>query len=126
MTANPGGDHGPFHPDGPYQAFAAISVLLAGAQEISFAGVPKMVSMIGAEHTAFSEPISPSTPGLVPQTVGLQNGEFVIVWTNSTGTPQSSFAGLYDQTGAQYHAFSKPRYRTPLPGSAQLSYRTAT
>ena len=39
-----------------------------------------MVSKIGAEHTAFSE--TGATSGLVPQIVGLQNGEFVIVWTN--------------------------------------------
>ena len=66
-----------------------------------------MVSKIGAAHTAFSETISSlSTPGLVPQIAGLQNGDFIIVWTNNISTTQSSVAGLFDQAGTQYSTIS--------------------
>jgi hypothetical protein len=79
-----------------------------------------MVSKIGAEITAFSEAISTeSTPGLVPQIVGLQNGEFVIVWTNSPSTTQSSLPGLFDQTVTQYFTF--PSFNYQWLSAAELS-----
>ena len=82
-----------------------------------------MVAKIGAAHTAFSETISSlSTPGLAPQIVGLQNGEFVIVWTNHPSTTQSSLAGFFDQTGTQYFAFpNDASYNYQWVSAAQLS-----
>jgi hypothetical protein len=64
-----------------------------------------MVSKIGTEVTTFSEALSINAPGLVPQIVGLENGEFAIVWTNHPCATQSSFAGLFNQTGTQYFTF---------------------
>ena len=78
-----------------------------------------MISKIGSELTAFSESIFASTPGLVPQIVGLQNGEFIIVWTNTPSTTQSSLAGLFDQTGTRYFTF--PSFNYQWLSAAELS-----
>jgi hypothetical protein len=79
-----------------------------------------MVLKIGSEGAAFSTAVSAGDLGLLPHVVGLDNGTFDILWTNTDLSGLASFGGLFNATGTQY--YTRPAFAgVTWVDAAQLS-----